>query len=40
MTARKLQATTDKGFANHDVVEQIIKIIEQRAELTIRRLTD
>jgi serine/threonine-protein kinase HipA len=40
LTARKLQSAPDKEFTGHDVVEQIIKIIEQRAELTIRRLTE
>jgi serine/threonine-protein kinase HipA len=40
LTARKLQSATDKGFTNHDVVEQIIEIIEQRSALVIQRLTE
>jgi len=39
-TARKLQADRKLGFAGHPLVEQIIALIEQRAALTIRRLTD
>jgi serine/threonine-protein kinase HipA len=40
LTARKLQAAPDSGFAGHPLVAQIITLIEQRATLTIRRLTD
>lgn len=39
-TARKLQSAPDSGFTGHPLVEQIITLIEQRAALTIRRLTD
>jgi serine/threonine-protein kinase HipA len=39
LTARKLQSTPDSGFSSHPLVEQIIILIEQRAALTIRRLT-
>lgn len=39
-TARKLQSASESGFADHHLVEQIISIIEQRAALTTRRLTD
>jgi serine/threonine-protein kinase HipA len=38
--ARKLQSDPAQGFAEHDVVEQINTLIEQRCTLTIRRLTD
>ena len=38
--ARRLQADPERGFAGHPLVEQIIALIEQRAALTIRRLTD
>lgn len=40
LTARKLQSAPDNGFAGHPLVEQIITLIEQRAALTIRRLTN
>lgn len=40
LTARKLQSTPDSGFSGHPLVEQIITLIEQRAALTIRRLTE
>lgn len=39
-TARKLQSTTQSGFADHPLVEQIIRLIEQRATLTVQRLTE
>ena len=39
-TARQLQSKIELGFAEHPLVEQIITLIEQRAALTIRRLTD
>ena len=39
VAARKLQSEPVKGFADHPLIEQIVKLIEQRAELTIRRLT-
>lgn len=38
--ARKLQSAQGIGFAGHPLVEQIITLIEQRAALTIRRLTE
>jgi serine/threonine-protein kinase HipA len=37
--ARQLQADPNKGFAQHNLVEQIIVLIEQRCALTIQRLT-
>ncbi len=40
LTARKIQSAPDSGFAGHPLVEQIITLIEQRAALTIRWLTD
>ena len=40
LSARKLQSAPDSGFAGYPLVEQIITLIEQRATLTIRRLTD
>ncbi|MCL4471359.1 MAG: type II toxin-antitoxin system HipA family toxin [Gammaproteobacteria bacterium] len=39
LTARKLQSAPDSGFSGHPLVEQIITLIEQRATLTILRLT-
>jgi len=39
-TARNLQSSSGRGFAENAVVEQIIALIEQRCALTIRRLTD
>jgi serine/threonine-protein kinase HipA len=39
LTARKLQSAPDSGFAGHPLVEQIITLIEQRATLTMLRLT-
>jgi len=39
LTARKLQSVPDSGFAGHPLVEKIITLIEQRATLTILRLT-
>jgi len=38
--ARKLQSVPDSGFAGHPLIEEIIGLIEQRAALTIRRLTE
>ena len=38
-TARKLQSAPNKGYADHSLIEQIVSLIEQRAALTIRRLT-
>jgi serine/threonine-protein kinase HipA len=40
MTARKLQSAPGGEFADHPLVEQINNLIEQRATLVIRRLTD
>jgi len=40
LAARNLQSAPDSGFVGHPLVEQIITLIEQRATLTIRRLTD
>ncbi len=40
LAARKLQAATGRGFADHPLVEQIIVLIDQRSALTVRRLTD
>lgn len=39
-TARKLQSAPDRGYADHPLIGQIVTLIEQRAALTIRRLTD
>jgi len=39
-TARQLQLQKEPGFAENPLVEQIIALIEQRAALTIRRLTE
>lgn len=39
LTARKLQSVPDSGFSGHLLVERIIALIEQRATLTILRLT-
>ena len=39
-TARQLQSQKELGFAENPLVEQIITLIEQRAVLTIRRLTE
>lgn len=38
--ARKLASAPDSGFAGHSLVGQIVNLIEQRAALTIRRLTE
>lgn len=38
--ARKLQSVPGSGFAGHPLIEEIIGLIEQRAALTIRRLTE
>lgn len=40
LAARKLQAAPASSFSNHALIEQIINLIEQRAALTIRRLTE
>jgi serine/threonine-protein kinase HipA len=37
--ARQLQADPNKGFAQHQLIEQIIALIEQRCALTVDRLT-
>ncbi|MDV6346289.1 HipA domain-containing protein [Nitrosomonas sp. Is35] len=39
-TARQLQSQKELGFAENPLVEQIIALIEQRAALTIHRLTE
>lgn len=39
-TARQLQSQKELGFSENPLVEQIITLIEQRAALTIRRLTE
>ena len=39
-TARQLQSAPDSGFSGHPLVESIIRMIEQRSALTMRRLTD
>ena len=39
LTARQLQADPKNGFAQQEIVEKIIVLIEQRCALTIRRLT-
>lgn len=38
--ARALQSAPDRGFANHQMVERITRLIEQRSALTIQRLTN
>ncbi|WP_374566727.1 HipA domain-containing protein, partial [Nitrosomonas sp.] len=38
--ARQLQSKKELGFAENPLVERIIALIEQRAALTIRRLTE
>lgn len=40
LAARKLRAAPAGSFSNHTLIEQIINLIEQRAALTIRRLTE
>jgi serine/threonine-protein kinase HipA len=37
--ARKLQRSPGGGFEGHDLVEQIVTLIEQRCALTVQRLT-
>lgn len=37
--ARKLHSDHARGYADHDLVQQIIALIEQRCTLTLRRLT-
>ncbi|MDO9089184.1 MAG: HipA domain-containing protein, partial [Burkholderiaceae bacterium] len=39
-TARKLQSDPGQGFAGNAIVERINALIEQRCDLTMRRLTD
>ena len=39
-TARELQSDPAHGFTNHDMVEQIVSLIEQRCALTVRRLSE
>ena len=39
VTARQLQTDPKHEFARHEIVEQIIVLIEQRSALTIQRLT-
>ena len=38
-TARQLQADSARDFSEHELVEQIVLLIEQRCALTIKRLT-
>ncbi|BBL58664.1 type II toxin-antitoxin system HipA family toxin [Methylomonas koyamae] len=40
LVARTLQASADHEFVGNPLVEQIVELIEQRAALTARRLTD
>lgn len=40
LVARQLQSVPEHGFSKHPLAEQIIGLIEQRATLTIRRLTE
>jgi len=40
VTARELQSKPGRGFAEHELVEQIVTLIEQRCALTIRQLTN
>jgi len=37
-TARELQSDPKRGLANNEIIEQIVKLIEQRCALTVRRL--
>lgn len=37
--ARELQSAPSRGFTGHEVVEQIVTLIEQRCALTVRRLS-
>ena len=37
--ARELQSDPSRGFTGHEVVEQIVTLIEQRCALTVRRLS-
>ncbi len=39
LTARQLQADPVKGFVQHELVERIVLLIEQRCALTVRRLS-
>jgi serine/threonine-protein kinase HipA len=38
-TARELLSDPTRGFTSHDVVDQIVTLIEQRCALTVRRLS-
>lgn len=38
-SARELQSDPSRGFTGHEVVEQIVTLIEQRCALTVRRLS-
>jgi serine/threonine-protein kinase HipA len=38
--AHQLQSAPDSGFSGHPLVESIIRVIEQRSVLTMRRLTN
>jgi serine/threonine-protein kinase HipA len=40
VVARSLQTSANHEFAGNSVVEHIVQLIEQRAALTARRLTD
>ena len=40
VVARRLQTSVDNEFAGNSVIEHIVQLIEQRAALTVRRLTD
>lgn len=40
LAARKLQASAQHDFAANAVVEQIVSLIEQRSDLTLRRLAE
>ena len=40
VTARQVQADPKNEFAQHEIVEQMIALIEQRCALTIQRLTE
>ncbi len=37
-TARQLQADPGRDFAGHAIVENIVKLIDQRCALTLKRL--
>lgn len=40
VVARSLQSSANHQFVENPVVEHIVQLIEQRAALTVRRLTD